>query len=464
MAAPAAPIRSACDRCHQKKVRCILGRNRDICNRCAEHRIACIFSPPGRNGRPPRNQSSSDRAPSQAPLLTPQSWAFSGNSDELSAPLAGVNKPANDTSSHSHVENVTLAADPFSTSLEDTWTLEDNLLDRLNSVEPQMLDMNGEIDSAPPTHNEDPMIGGFFPTIPGSMPGTSESFRNRDQQNTGQMNATPEPLSASETLRLLHIVQQRLLEESSKNGLSMSSSPTRASSKKLDLGTFFQSIEEMHDVVNRYFDGLSQAGTKFPCDFSTAMALATTMGNAVEVYELIARFSARTPSTASSRTKPHQRNHSSRLSFSHHRPSIHPLGNAQHMTEAQHLEDSHIACGLEASSISQVRIGSFTPSDDVARRILADVLLYQMSVSQKLLNQLRQHLVQAESPSFLSSSVFSTGSSLSNGDPNSTQSSAISFFTPELHLTVVHLLNQLQTRIGKLELVTLDSTALNSTG
>lgn len=82
--------RLACDRCHSKKIRCIIQGDSKACVRCLKQGLRCHFSPPAKTGRPahskmrrtntapspslPRNQTSptfSVTVPSESMSLSP---------------------------------------------------------------------------------------------------------------------------------------------------------------------------------------------------------------------------------------------------------------------------------------------------------------------------------------------------------------------------------------------------------
>ncbi|KAJ4328428.1 hypothetical protein N0V84_001112 [Fusarium piperis] len=50
-----ADLRSACDRCHNKKLRCTKMPGSIVCGRCVKAGVSCIFSPPARSLRQPDN-------------------------------------------------------------------------------------------------------------------------------------------------------------------------------------------------------------------------------------------------------------------------------------------------------------------------------------------------------------------------------------------------------------------------
>lgn len=51
---PTPPLkRLACDRCHAKKIRCVVRIQEKACTRCVKQNLSCIFSPPAKTGRPP---------------------------------------------------------------------------------------------------------------------------------------------------------------------------------------------------------------------------------------------------------------------------------------------------------------------------------------------------------------------------------------------------------------------------
>ncbi|KAF2717069.1 hypothetical protein K431DRAFT_163063 [Polychaeton citri CBS 116435] len=451
-------IRSACDRCHQKKVRCIMSKHRDVCDRCAEHRTTCVFSPSGRNGRPPRSQPPAEPAPSQAPLVTPPESASSSTDGDNTS---GQPKITNDSASSSFLDSISMTREPLTSSLDPTWSfVEDGPFGPLSPVDPSLLGTNSEADHHSVSMTDDAMMQNFFHTPP-SFDFTRSSEDSSQILSNGC--AISEPPSTSETLRLLHIVQQKLHEECSKQSFLTSTSSSRPLDRRLDLGTFFQLIDEMQDVVHRYFDVLLSAGSKIPCDFSSAMALATTMGNVVEVYEMIARCIVMASNPMSVYGIGRHRGSFSRPSFSRHSSTRHrdDLTNGMEMQglDAARTNSSMTTQDPEDTLASQVNIGSYIPSEDITRRILADVLLYQMSISQKLLDQLRQHIVQAESAS-MTTSAFATANmaTTSSGISSPASQTTLAFFTPELHLTVVQLLNQLQLRIAKLEPLALEGT------
>lgn len=106
-------LRTACDRCHKRKQRCLRsspGNEDDPCRRCEEAGEMCVFSPPCRLGRPTKiskqqrqdqdnNHSVQDievtgsshttRAPSQLHLLKSQSLEYGKRKSRPQTPHAG---------------------------------------------------------------------------------------------------------------------------------------------------------------------------------------------------------------------------------------------------------------------------------------------------------------------------------------------------------------------------------------
>lgn len=114
--------RSACDRCHGQKLRCIRQPGTEVCARCAKARAECIYSPANRVLRPETKQShattntpqqSLDSIPTPAAThipLTPMGVAmpndwflgqpFTGNYDDFEMPdLSSVNESSSNISS-----------------------------------------------------------------------------------------------------------------------------------------------------------------------------------------------------------------------------------------------------------------------------------------------------------------------------------------------------------------------------
>lgn len=106
-------LRTACDRCHKRKQRCMrssTGNEDDPCRRCKEAGEKCVFSPPCRLGRPTNNSkqqrheqdddysvqeikvtssSHATRAPSQLHLLRSQSLEYNKKKSRLQTSHAG---------------------------------------------------------------------------------------------------------------------------------------------------------------------------------------------------------------------------------------------------------------------------------------------------------------------------------------------------------------------------------------
>lgn len=465
MAPPTVNVRSACDRCHGKKLRCIISGQSNVCDRCAEQGATCVFSPAGRNGRPPRTQPPADRAPSRDPLAAAPSPASGSNAEGPPAPSGGPAQASYNPSSQSHVNDASLRLSPFWNSLEPSSTfMEDGPFARLSPMDPPLLDTSGEAGQPPPAFTDDTLMYEFLQRTPPYSSASVEFPLHSDPQAVSQGATASGPPPASEPWRLLHVVQQKLREESSKNNLSMPSSSSRPAQKTLDLGIFFQLIEELHGIVYQSIDAFSHTETQNRCDFSTAMALATALGNIVEVAEFIADRSVKIPNPLPTPATSHYRPHSSRSSCSHS-PSTRHLEDTQQLTGVPTIEDSRASSLLTKSCSDdnrglQVRVGSFTPPEEVARPMLADLLLHQLYDSQRLLGQVRQRLVQAEStlPTPLGVSALPHAAGGGFSVTSSTNPPMLGFSTHEFHWTVVQLLNQIQTRIARLESMALDIT------
>ncbi|KAK9234372.1 hypothetical protein V1525DRAFT_61231 [Lipomyces kononenkoae] len=65
--------RLACDACHRQKLRCKIGDTGTACERCLRTGRTCNWSPPSRNGRPPKKQQQPSPAASTGIDSTPES-------------------------------------------------------------------------------------------------------------------------------------------------------------------------------------------------------------------------------------------------------------------------------------------------------------------------------------------------------------------------------------------------------
>lgn len=83
---PTSPTkRLACDRCHQKKVRCTVARDQKVCTRCQRQGLSCNFSPPAKTGRPAHNKMRrNNTAPSPTTLRHKQSFSLVSSTQSLS--------------------------------------------------------------------------------------------------------------------------------------------------------------------------------------------------------------------------------------------------------------------------------------------------------------------------------------------------------------------------------------------
>lgn len=425
--------RSACDRCHARKVRCVMSRQQNVCERCHAQNVHCVFSSPGRNGRPPHSfrqaeQSTSESTSSSAAAAASLASANSTSQTDLRDGLVGstIYPPQldNDRSTLAH---------GFPQNLD--YTMDDSAL------YPEF-ESDGESHANQHHHTD---------VIMQELLQNSSSIASIVEQpaasGPGSGSTTETIGSLSETMRLLHMIQQRLYEERAviNNSVATASMPSGHTANAPDYGIFFQLIDQMHDILHKGFDDLLSESATQPCDLTHCMSFTTAIATVLEVYELVARSGILMLSPSSSSSLSGGSEVASSASASgRHRSSVSdadepPTG--RNNFRSWHGSHNSIAssCGsaplLEsANSRGKVWVGSFSPSQEISQRILACVLDHQISTSQKLSALARrQFFIQAQGSASLPSS------------------------SPQPCYALLQLLEHLQERLAKIKSIALAS-------
>ncbi|EED14358.1 hypothetical protein TSTA_105690 [Talaromyces stipitatus ATCC 10500] len=398
MASTTPLTRSACDRCHAKKVRCVLNRHQSKCEGCLIHNIRCVFSSPGRSGRPPYSSRQTDESSSDSTSSSATAAAgASANSntqtdlrDGLGSSTISLSQLDNETSAlgHGFPQNIECTMDePYLyTQFESDCEVFGSQHQPPDVIMQEIL------------QNSD-LIGLNADQMAASGPGLTT-------ENIG---------SLTETMRLLHVIQQRLYEERAVMNVSVTTTsifPGHAA-KAPDYGIFFQLIDQMHDILQKWVDNFLSNGATQPCDLTASMSFTTALATVLEVYELVARcgilmLSPSPPpssSSSSSLSAGSEAVSSSAPATGRHRSSASDVdkpGAVQDLGRrgSQHFMTSSSGSLPTSDSVNnqgRVWVGSFSPSQEISQRILACVLDHQISISQKLFTQARrQFFVQAQ--------------------------------------------------------------------
>lgn len=426
--------RSACDRCHAKKVRCVLGRHQGICERCLTHNLQCIFSSPGRSGRPPHSsrqteESSSEPTSSSAAatsLASVNSTTQPDLRDGFGGSTISLTQLDNETSAlgtgFSHNIDYNMNDPSLYSQFESDCEIYANQQHPQDMIMQELLQNSSSIASIVE-----------HPAAPGSCPAT---------ETTG---------SPSETMRLLHVIQQRLYDEKAGMKTSVTTafvSPGHAP-RVPDYGIFFQLIDQMHDILQKWFDNSLSNSAIPPYDLTTSMSFTTALATVLEVYELVARcgISMMSPSLSLSSSTSLTAGSDAAVSSSSSAPATgkHRLS-VSDVDEPRVVQDSHswrnstnssagsVPKSVSAGSQGKVWVGSFSPSQEISQRILACVLDHQISISQKLSTQARRQIfIQAQGSEMLPPS------------------------SPQPCYALLQLLEHLQERLAKIKSVALAS-------
>ncbi|KAF2773333.1 hypothetical protein EJ03DRAFT_347845 [Teratosphaeria nubilosa] len=432
-----AAIRSACDRCHAKKVRCLVTDNEGTCDRCKAQNAQCVFGPAGRNGRPPRAQATSD---SDQSSVRPQN-----NRRILALPSGSAADPQNGQPNHTGPT----AALPTDFAW-DTFDFESAIgdchsFDQHTSLDPSLINSDMDFISASNITAGELALPNPVPMTPTSS-SEHRSIGPSQPESRGSFSEQP---SASDTLRLLHQVQQKLRDVNTSN---QSRATLSCIDGTIEVGVFFKLMDDMLKIVGGFLSQLSEIDAEV--SFDLAMNLGTTMGNVVEVLEYLAHFI--TPGNASA----------SGVASAHGTASSRRPSTADTMADVTRASGSSSAgpgsrsprlqrTAMGGNSMN-VRIGSHVPDEATARGILTKLLGAYLVNAKTQINGLRQHLTQAS----LASSANATASAMPQPRRHRSTSCVRSstpdaqtpvFFTSDLHWSVVQILNQLQTRLASLQ-------------
>ncbi|KAH9844666.1 hypothetical protein Tdes44962_MAKER07202, partial [Teratosphaeria destructans] len=432
MAPPAqAAIRSACDRCHAKKVRCIVTDNQSSCDRCKAQNAHCVFGPAGRNGRPPRAQatSKSDQSP-----IRPQN-----NRQILAMPSGSAVDPQNGQSNHTGPPSALPTDFAWDTFDFESAMGDCHNFDQHPSLDPNLINSDMDFISA------SNITAGEFALPPApTTPTSSSEHHSIGPSQPESRGSFSEQSSALDTLRLLHQVQQKLRDVSASNQSRATWSCTNGT---IEVGVFFKLMDDMLKIVGGFLSQLSDVDADV--SFDLAMNLGTTMGNVVEVLEYLTHLITPAVST-------HSTDLSRCPSTAGTMAADVPSASDSNAAAAGSRSPRHQRTAMGGNSMN-VRIGSHVPDEATARSMLTKLLGAYLATAKTHIDGLRQHLTQA---SLASSSGSATSSALpqprrdrSTGCVRLSTPDAQTpvFFTSELHWSVVQILNQLQTRLASLQ-------------
>lgn len=340
--------------------------------------------------------------------------------------------------------------DPFWGSFDPSSLLaEEGLFDHVNVIDPELagppvgndVNMFSIIGEGGSTHDaamdDRPSLG--FETNNHSGDQTQLDISSTTRQETTNQ-GTP---SGDEMLRMLHTAQQRLREQRAQHGLHRHTT-TSTTGRSVDIGIFFQMIEFAHETIRRSLPKFCNNDGNMTCDITAGLAFAATLNSVVEVYELIVAWDSSSPSP-SSYTSGSRPSSSDGWNSSRTRPQSN-----LNSSDSDISDNSAIRPASEPQQRFQVRIGTFFPSEAVSRRILADVLVTEVHTSSKMIDRLRQHIFQSQS-SATASALLSVQPGEGSNSSSSSLASLNDTFSSEMQWTLIQLLNQLQTRIARIE-------------
>lgn len=456
-------IRSACDRCHHKKIRCVPSRQANICIRCLELDLSCVFSPPGRNGRPPRNSAPDN------------SWASRSRSstDHASRPQDDncISTSSATVSTSSLVEDASMMssnlldfvhAEGLPQQLQDPNSFHDNFptpIDLSEMQSPGLFTLDNELNL---THTAFPDHGLEQPNLTSSQPSSSmlsQSTTNMTAQSQGsssmeddqyQRTLTKLP-SSSETTHILHVIQQDLHEVKAKVDISQS-----LSSSSTNFSEFFQLVERFHSLIRSFFASVpnpTTEATTAPCDFMTAISFVGTIVAMMDIYEVLACRCV-TPYHDSQQSTINRACDSTMLDTE--------LSGSISSPETSNIYTSISTSAAVPQPVifnpDTVQIGCFTPSRDLAHWILTSILLYDIRTSRNLTDQMRRRFLQLRStlhPKFPGSLSGRLHNRVSDAGITSLlqESSTVSILTSQSCITLLQLCEGLIMRQLEIERV-----------
>lgn len=236
-----------------------------------------------------------------------------------------------------------------------------------------------------------------------------------------------DPIPQVDPFQQLQTIQQRLVEYSICG--RDNSAAAMSGSRGFDAGNLFELIEELHIVIQRCLDGDARGESSL--DFNTAMTLATTIGNAVKIYEMLADCTA-SVMDQSGPGRPKRQRTTSETSSAGSRSS-------DNFWKSSSSSSASSGQGSPNYTIPQIRINAFVTSSSFSQLVMAQQLLVQLQDMRGLIEQLQQRLIQRET-------------SIAGGGGGR-------FLMPEMNVTIIQLLNQMQMRISRLEPVAMDVLA-----
>lgn len=427
-------VRQSCDRCYCKKVKCEVSGTASKCNRCTKRGTECVFSPPGRNGRPPRASTTNDQAGQAAPAapcpsITPKPAQGPETRPVLPAsPPPSTNNDPQPPPAQSHELSVNSFDAEFGLFTES----------ELYS-QPGSLDFGQDAFSS--TNDDDLLQILQTPISPIDTLDNQEVQQQPSAEETVLFGDFPYPIApTTDPFQQLQSIQRKLLDYSN------DASPRQGQQipSTFDAGSLFQLIEELHDVIQRYLD--VDARGESSLDFNTAMVLTTTIGNAVKIYEMLADCTTSVSEQEGPGGSKRQRTFSETSSAG--RRSV----DTPWISTASSSSSSSSSYGSPNYTMPQIRINAFVTSPSFGQLVLAQHLLGQLQDMRGLIEQLQQRLIQRER---------NTDGQMHSTSYLSMSSGGGRFLMPEMNVTIIQLLNQMQMRISRLEPVAMDVLAQN---
>jgi hypothetical protein len=457
--------RLACDKCHQKKVRCRVKPESNRCIRCVDQNLSCVFSPPGRNGRPPRSSTTSESGDSRK--NTQKKAAPSSASS--SAPILDNTNPLTATSGAEKKTSLFWPPSDLSNALLPQSTIHHFSPGTFDSSQPILDDCRLASDTAETDHIDDLIFTppAFEVHSTESYPKGPETDFLPNQPFPSDINTqvlTGEHCSPHETVNRLHLIQLEMHKNkiiiTPSEELKMSPEKCNASFSNL-----FRLIEQVHNILDEYLQGAQGTGIdKQHCDLTTGISFMSVLAITIEVYETISWY------TMSSHLLWLHHTMNGQLSFlsspSNSSTSLLPQeGSCGYSTSASPdpgsldipsipFDPSKRWSSPKANareSMIQMQIGNFAPCADLSRLILLTVLSFHIRTSRQIMNQMRGHFLNLQRSLFSSCSVNTDSPILGVGERTSSHRSVASILTPSSCFTLLQLCEDLLAHLSNLD-------------
>ncbi|KAL9107663.1 MAG: hypothetical protein Q9227_007470 [Pyrenula ochraceoflavens] len=304
--------RSACDRCHRRKIRCVVGSEPRRCERCIAYKFSCVFSAPGRNGRPPCPQKASEQANTGNVILPMQALSYErlivSDFVEVEPSLQNSNRTIslnrNPSTAHQELDQLPgylLHSTLPQFGLNDSSMAESqfNAADGVSMPGPEeALDLQGSqtlVDSSTAFNQYTPLTPKIhLSDTSGEQSGkTPRSSVSSVEQSRVQAN-----------LHKLQVLQCQLARTRAVTGqaISLGSNPSQC---VVTFGNSLHLIGWMHHILKQFtarYGDPHQTWGQHVHSFTTGISLISALVSIVELYELGAQICASTPPSSSPRS------------------------------------------------------------------------------------------------------------------------------------------------------------------